>query len=220
MPDDSNEKTFWGHLDDLRKVLFKMVAVLALFTAVLFVYMPEIFDRVIFGPCHGDFVLYRLFAKITDGIPMLPQFSTEGFEVKIINTGLASQFFTHISTSFWLALVCSCPFMLYFLWSFISPALYDREKRGARTAFLLGTVMFYVGVAVCYFVIFPVTLRFLYEYQLSPSISNMLTLDSYMSNFTTMHLVLGLVFELPLLAWTLSVTGILHRAFFRRLYGR
>ena len=139
MPGDSNEKTFWGHLDDLRKVLFKMVAVLALFTAVLFVYMPEIFDRVIFGPCHGDFVLYRLFARITDGIPMLPQFSTEGFEVKIINTRLASQFFTHISTSFWLALVCSCPFMLYFLWSFISPALYDREKRGARTAFLQHT---------------------------------------------------------------------------------
>ncbi len=212
----NSEKTFWGHLDDLRKVLFKMVAVLIVFTAVSFVYMRDIFDRIILGPCHGDFILYRLFAKITGGIPGLPQFDTGTFEVKIINTGLASQFFTHISSSFWFALICACPFLLYFLWSFISPALYDKEKRGARTAFLLGTIMFYLGVAICYFVIFPVTLRFLYEYQLSSSIDNLLSLDSYMSNFTTMHIVIGLVFELPLVAWALSAAGILRRAFFRR----
>lgn len=216
MPADDSEKTFWGHLDDLRKVLFKMAAVLAVFTAVIFIYMPDIFDRVILGPCHGDFVLYRLFARITAGIPLLPQFDTGDFKVNIINTGLASQFFTHISTSFWLAVVCSFPFILYFLWGFVSPALYEKEKRGARTAFLLGTIMFYIGVATCYFVIFPVTLRFLYEYELSPTISNMLSLDSYMGNFTTMHLVMGLIFELPLLAWALSAAGILRRAFFRR----
>lgn len=210
------EKPFWDHLDDLRRVLFKMAAVLVVFLIGFFIYMPKIFDSVILAPCHGDFPLYRLFAKITAVIPWFDQFSTADFNVELLNTGLTSQFFTHISTSFYFAIVFAFPFLLYFLWSFVSPALYPKERRGARTAFALGTVMFYIGVAVGYFVVFPVTLRFLYQYNLSNEINNWLSLDSYMDNFLMMNLVMGIVFELPLLAWTLSAIGLLRRKFFSR----
>ncbi len=210
------EKSFWGHLEDLRKMLVKMAIVIALFMAVFFAYMPSLFDNVILAPCHGDFILYRLFAKITQGLPYLPDFSTEGFDVELINTKLASQFFTHINTSFWFAIIFSFPFLLYFLWSFVSPALYPKEKKGAKMAFSLGTVMFFIGVAVGYFLVFPITLRFLYEYRLSNAIENWLSLDSYIDNFMMLNLIMGVVFELPLLAWALSAAGILRRSFFKK----
>ena len=106
--------------------------------------------------------------------------------------------------------------LLYLLWTFVRPALYEKEVRGARIAFALGTVMFYLGVAVGYFLVFPITMRFLFTYQLSSTIHNQLSLDSYMDNFLMLNLVMGLVFELPLLAWALSAIGILRRKFFSR----
>lgn len=212
----ADEKSFWGHLDDLRSMLFKIIGVLVVFMAVFFVFMPHIFDRVVLAPCHGDFVLYRVFARITAAIPGLTPFDTENFDIHLINVKLTSQFFIHMSTSFWLAVTFAFPFILYFLWAFVKPALYENERHGARTAFALGSVMFFLGIAVGYFVVFPVSLRFLYTYELSPTITNALTLDSYMDTFLTLNFIMGIVFELPLLAWTLSAVGILRRSFFRR----
>ena len=102
------------------------------------------------------------------------------------------------------------------MWRFICPALYASERRGVRMAFLFGTVMFFIGCFVGYAVVFPMTLRFLYTYQLSPDISNQLTLDSYMSNFLMLVFMMGIVFELPLVSALLSRMGILYRSFFSR----
>ena len=109
------DKSFWGHLDDLRKVLFKMAGVLAVFMAGFFYFMPWLFDNVIMAPCHGDFALYRLFADITGSIPGLEAFSTSDFNVEIINYNLTAQFFTHINLSLWLAVVFAFPVLLYLL---------------------------------------------------------------------------------------------------------
>lgn len=214
--DKSAEMSFWGHLDALRSVLWKASAVLVVCVIGFFSVMPDIFDSVILAPCRGDFVLYRLFEKVTQMFPSLPQFTTEGFHVELINIQLASQFFIHMSTSFWLALVFSCPVLLYLLWTFVKPALYANEVRGVKMAFCLGTVMFFLGVAVGYFIVFPVTLRFLAEYQVSALVPNQISLDSYMDTFVAMLFVMGLVFELPLVAWTLGAIGILHREWLRK----
>lgn len=210
------EMTFWGHLDALRKVLFKVAGVIILFTVVAFVFMPTIFDKVILAPCRGDFWLYRIFHNITEAFPTLPQFDISGFDVKLINIQLSSQLFIHMSLSFWLALVFSFPVVLYLLWTFVKPALYDNEIRGVRRAFVFGNIMFLIGVAVGYFLVFPITLRFLANYQLSELIPNQISLDSYMNTFLSMIFILGIVFEMPLLAWTLSAIGVLHKDFFRR----
>ena len=123
---------------------------------------------------------------------------------------------THISTSFWFALVAIFPYIIYEIWKFIAPALYDNEKRSVRTAFLFGTLMFFIGCAVSYSFIFPFTFRFLTEYQISGQITNQISLNSYMSTFLGMVFIMGLVFELPLLAWLLSKIGVLNREFLKK----
>jgi len=209
------EMSFWDHIDALRAVLIRIVVVLVVATIALFAAMPVIFDSVILAPCRGDFVLYRLFERMTSSLSWLPQFSASGFEVELINIKLASQFFIHMSTSFWLALVLMFPFVLYQLWTFIAPALYPSEKRGVKIAFLIGCLMFFLGVAVGYFIVFPVTLRFLADYHVSAMVPNQISLDSYMDTFLMLIFVMGLIFELPLMAWLLGVLGVLHRGFFR-----
>lgn len=213
--DKLQEMSFWDHIDALRAVLVRIVVVLVVMTLGLFFVMPSIFDSVILAPCHGDFVLYRLFERMTSSVPWLPQFSTDGFHVELINIKLASQFFIHMSTSFWLALVLTFPIVLYFLWTFVAPALYPKEKKGVKTAFLVGCVMFFIGVAVGYFVVFPVTLRFLADYHVSQMVPNQISLDSYMDTFLMLIFIMGIIFELPLMAWLLGTLGVLHRDFFR-----
>lgn len=212
---DLQEMSFWDHIDALRSVLIRIVVVLVVATVTLFCLMPSIFDSVILAPCHGDFVLYRLFERMTSSVSWLPQFTTSGFEVELINIKLASQFFIHMSTSFWLALVLTFPFLLYELWTFVAPALYPNEKRGVKTAFLMGCLMFFLGVLVGYYVVFPVTLRFLAGYHVSALVPNQISLDSYMDTFLMLIFVMGVIFELPLVAWLLGVLGVLHRDFFR-----
>lgn len=213
--DKLQEMSFWDHIDALRAVLFRVLIVLVVAAIGLFFLMPYLFDNVILAPCHGDFVLYRLFEHMTASVPWLPQFSTEGFQVELINIKLASQFFIHMSSSFWLALVLTFPVVLYQLWTFIAPALYPHERHGVKTAFLIGCVMFFLGVAVGYFVVFPVTLRFLDDYHVSQLVPNQISLDSYMDTFLMLIFVMGVIFELPLLAWLLGNLRILHRGIFR-----
>ena len=133
------------------------------------------------------------------------------FSVQIININVASQFMTHIHTSFALAAICTFPYIIYELWKFIEPALFDDEIKHIRPAFFGGTVMFFIGCAIGYLLVFPFTFRFLMEYELSPSINNQINLSSYIGNFTMLVLVMGIVFEMPLLAWLLSSLGILKK---------
>lgn len=210
--------TFWAHVDALRSVLLRSGGVIVALTVVFFVAMPHIFDTVILAPTRGDFVLYRIFDRLgaSGGGILMPNLGGSDFHVDLINIQLASQFFIHMSTSFWLAVVFAFPVIIYLLWGFVAPALYSGERSGVKRAFLLGNIMFFIGVAVGYFVVFPVTLRFLADYQVSASVPNQISLDSYMDNFLVLILVMGLIFELPLVAWLLGRMGLLNRRFFRR----
>lgn len=215
-PSSATEMSFWQHVDVLRGTLIRIAVVVVSVSVMLFSFMDKIFDQVVLAPCSADFPLYKLFSLITSRSDLLPDFSGEDFAVDLININLASQFFIHISTSFWLALVLSTPFVLYFLWSFVRPGLYLNEQKSAKTAFLFGNVMFYVGLAVGYFVVFPVTLRFLADYHVSSHVPNLISLDSYMDNFLGIVFIMGLVFELPLLCWLLGRMNILNRTFFQK----
>lgn len=207
--------SFWEHLDDLRAVLIKMAVVVTTAAVVLFIFMPDIFDRVILAPCNGDFVLYRWIDRLAALIPGMPKLGGD-FHVDLINIQLASQLYVHLSTSFWLAVVLTFPVILYFLWTFIAPALYQNERKGVRKAFLFGVVMFFIGVAVGYFLVFPIILRFLADYHVSAMVPNQVSLDSYMDTFLMMVFFMGVVFELPLLCWLLGNVGVLDRSFFSK----
>lgn len=218
MPDKANneqELTFWGHLDVLRTSLFHIVIALVICMAGGFIALQYIFDSFVLGPTHGDFFLYRWLSSVGKVVPFAPDFSADGFHVDIININVASQFMVHMTTAFWLALLLAFPYVLYELWAFIRPALYPKEKKNVGTAFFFGAGMFYLGCAVGYTVVFPFTFRFLTTYQLSAEITNQISLNSYMSNFLVIIFIMGVVFEIPLLAWVLSQLELISRPFLR-----
>jgi len=211
-----SEMTFWDHLDELRKILFRIAVFVVALALIFFAYMRELFDNVVLAPTRSDFFLYNWLNDLAQKLPILPDFCVGDFQVKIININLASQFFIHISTSFWFALVFSFPFVIYQLFLFVKPALYSHEQKNTGLAFFFGNLLFYIGVAVGYVMVFPLTLRFLAGYQLSSYIDNSVSLDSYMGSFLMLCFIMGLVFELPLLSWLLSQIGILRRSFFNQ----
>ncbi len=206
------EMSFWDHLEILRWAIFRVLAVYAVLFVVIFSLMPYIFTGFILGPTSNDFFVYRWLARAANG---LVAFSPD-FHVQIININLASQLMTHLNTSFALASVVAFPYIIYELWRYIRPALFPNEVRNVRTAFAGGTLMFYLGCLVGYTIIFPVTFRFLAEYELSSEIVNQINLQSYISTFTMLILIMGIVFEMPLLAWLLSCLGLIHKGFLRQ----
>lgn len=215
--------SLWQHLDALRGVLTRMAAILAAAVTALFIAMPKLFDKAILWPCRADFPLYRLFDKGNEWFYAFngdsvtgTNASSEAFNVSLININLGSQLMVQMTTAMYLGLILTFPFLVYQLWGFVSPGLYPREKQHARRAFLFANTMFYAGIAAGYFVVFPIALRFLSQYQLSEAITNTLTLDSYIGCFMTTILLMGVVFELPLLTWLLGAAGVLDRGFFKR----
>ena len=213
-PEPLDEMTFWDHLEALRWMLVRVFSALGIFIIGGFAFIPWIFEHVIMAPINNQFFLYRWLAKLSEQVAIMPDDLTRPFHVSIINIRLSSQFFLHMSLSFWLALLITFPYLVYEVWKFICPALYENERKSMRFTFVFGTVMFFIGCVVGYSVVFPLTLRFLYNYQLSASISNQLSLDSYMDNFLMLVFMMGIVFELPLVSMLLGKIGILHRGFF------
>ena len=203
--------SFWDHLEVLRWALFRSACVLMVILVGTFIAMPYIFDRFVLAPTSNEFFLFFFLNAIGGDVVKL----SPDFDVQIININVASQFMTHISTSISMAAVIAFPYFIWEIWKFIEPALFEEEIRHLRPAFMGGTLMFYLGCAIGYMFVFPFTFRFLVEYNLSPNITNQINLQSYIDNFTLLILVMGIVFEMPLLAWLLGLLGILKKSFLR-----
>lgn len=210
------ELTFWDHLDELRRVLFRVLGVWFVLAIGYFIAMPYLFDNVILAPCHNDFIFYDLLRWIGQRLDLQDEFFTQEFHVKLVNINLAAPFFVHMSTAFWMSVVTAAPYIFYEIWRFVSPALYPNERKGVRKALGIGTVMFFIGVLLGYFMVYPLTLRFLSTYQLSAAIENQISLNSYIDNFMMLVLCMGLAFELPLVTWLLSLLGLVHKTFLRK----
>jgi len=213
---EERELSFWDHLDVLRWLIVRVVIAWVVLAVGFFIIMPDFFDKIILAPCYNDFVFYDCLRWIGQTLHLDdPFFSQDGFEVHLQNINLASQFFVHITTSFLMAVVVTAPYLVYEIWRFVRPALYPNELKGVRKAFSLGTMFFFLGVAVGYFMIFPLALRFLSTYQLSAAIENEISLNSYIDNFMMLVLMMGVAFELPLVTWLLSLLGLVTRSFLR-----
>jgi len=211
----AQEMSFWDHLEELRWVLFRVIIALLVFAIGAFFIMPWFFDNVIMAPAKSNFILFSFLCNLSHRFSFLPDFCDNNFRVDMINIELLAPFMRHLSTSGWMALVLICPYILFEVWRFVSPALYENEKKNVRWVFLLGSVMFFIGCLFGYMIIFPMSLRFLYTYNLSDVIHNEVSLDSYLDLFISLILSMGLIFEMPLISWLLSQIGILKKSFFR-----
>lgn len=203
--DDENLLTFGGHLEVFRQMLFRILGVAGGFAVVIFCF-KEVTWQLLLAPSEWDFVTYRW---IEQGMQMVgfTDFHFEKYYVDLIATDLSSQFMTHITTALYLGLLGASPYILYELFRFVSPALYESERRYSVYAVVIVYVLFLLGVLMSYYVLFPVSFRFLGTYSVSERIHSTITLDSYISTFTTLTLVMGLVFQLPVIAFTLAKLG-------------
>ena len=193
----TGEMTFWDHLEDLRKCIFRILGVFASAVVVLFFFKNFLFDQLILAPSKSDFFLYQLLGA--------------DFSMTLVNIEVAAQFLIHIRITLICALIVTFPVIIYQLWRFIAPALYENEKRTVKGAFAFASVLFYVGVAVGYALVFPLMLNFFSGYQVSPDIPNTFSLTSYISLFTSLVLTFGIVFEFPTVVAVLSSMGMLTK---------
>lgn len=211
----AGEMTFWDHLDELRRVLFRSAVSVFVFLVVIFPNKKFVFDKIIFAPVNDDFILYRWFASLS-GFLGIPAMKPAPFSIELINIELSAQFFTHVSVSLTLAFILSIPFILYQFWGFVKPGLYEKEKRSVKKAFGFASILFFAGVLVGYVFVFPLTLRFLGTYQVSDWVANQISLHSYISMFTWLILIMGVVFEMPALAAILSRLGIISKSMLKK----
>lgn len=211
MAANTDKQSFWEHLNVLRATIVKIVAIATVFSITGFCFKEELF-AVVLAPKNDGFITYRLF----NWIAAWAGGETESFAVLLINTGLAQQFIIHMKTALCAGVLCASPYIIYQLFRFVSPALYTNERKYVMRVVGGGYVMFVVGILVSYFLIFPLTFRFLGMYQVSKDVANLITLDSYISTLVLMCLSMGIVFEIPILSWLFAKLGLLSADFMRR----
>jgi sec-independent protein translocase protein TatC len=188
--------TFWDHLDVLRSSLIRMGVAVMVFAVAAFC-LKDLLFSVVLAPRSSDFVTYQLLG-------------TDAFHINLMNTGLTEQFMIHMRTAIYAGILLASPYILYELFRFVSPGLYQNERRYAVWIVGAAYVMFLMGTLVNYFIVFPLTVRFLGTYQVSPDVANMLTLQSYIDTLLGMSLVMGVVFELPVVCGLLGRLGLIN----------
>lgn len=204
---DANSEllTFGGHLEVLRQMLFRILGIAGIYAVVIFCF-KDVTWKVLMAPSEWDFCTYRWLEQAMKGIGV--DFHFDEFHVDMIATDLSSQFMTHITTSVYLGLLGASPYILYELFCFISPALYENERKYSVQVASIIYVLFILGVLMSYFVLFPISFRFLGTYSVSANVVSNITLDSYISTFVSLTLVMGIVFQLPVIAFFLGKMGV------------
>ncbi len=195
--DESKDMSFWEHLEALRQGLFHVIIALLAAFIVLFFFKDFLFDDLILAPTRSDFFFYKWFGMETG--------------LQLVNIELSTQFMVHMRVTFLCAIIVCCPYILFEIWRFIAPALYQREKRATRRAFLFASFLFYLGIAVGYCIILPLMVNFFDGYKVSEAVTNTISLNSYISTVNSTVLLFGIVFEVPTLVAVLSQLGLITR---------
>lgn len=210
---ETNMMTFGDHLEVLRWMLFRIIAVTMAIAVVIFCFKEQTF-RLLMAPSQWNFITYRYIEKFLHWLGS--SFTFNEFHVNLIATDLSSQFMTHITAALYLGLICASPYIIVELLLFILPAMYENEKKYAIPVAIIMYVLFVVGVLMSYFILFPISFRFLGTYSVSDMVESNITLSSYISTFTTLTLVMGLVFQLPVIAYFLGKIGVIHAEMLQR----
>lgn len=206
-PDSSQGlMTTEGHLEVMRKMLFRILFVVLTMGIIIFIFRRQTFS-IILAPKNSGFVFYRAVEWLL-GLAGI-NYHFNAFDVELISTDLSAQFMLHVTSSLYMALLVSSPYVVFELFRFISPALYEQEKKYSVPIVIAIYVLFAFGVLMTYYILFPFSFRFLGTYQVDETVRNTITLSSYMSTLISMSLIMGLVFQLPVLAYILGKMGVI-----------
>lgn len=199
--------TYDRHIEVFRQMLFRILSVGGVISVIVFCF-KDITWQILLAPSEWDFYTYRWIERAIQIVGL--DFHFNEFHVDMIATDLSSQFMTHITTAVYLGLLGASPYILYELFRFISPALYENERKYSVQVAGIIYVLFLLGVLMSYFVLFPISFRFLGTYSVSAKVVSNITLDSYISTFVSLTLVMGVVFQLPVIAFFLGKLGVVN----------
>ncbi len=214
-PDPEKEMSFWDHLDALRGHVFRSAIAIVAMGILAFANREIIFDQIILAPKSSEFITNQLLCRLGD-LLNVPSLCLGDMELNIININISGQFTTHIYISFFAGMVVAAPYVIWEIWRFIKPALYETERKHSSGAVWSMSLLFILGVLFSYYLIVPLTLSFFGSYQVSNSISNQISLASYISTVVSVTFSLGVVFELPVFVYFLTKVGIITPEFLKR----
>lgn len=203
-----NEMSFLDHLEELRWHLIRSTLAIVIIGVAAFMFRSFIFDTVIFGPKKMDFPTYRLFCDIATFLGFDSAFCADKLPFTIQSRLMSGQFSAHIWTSIWAGFIIGFPYVLYEMWKFISPGLYEKERKNSRGFILIASLLFFMGVLFGYYVVAPLSINFLGTYQVSAEVTNEFDLASYISTVRASVIACGILFELPIIIFFLTKVGL------------
>lgn len=211
-----NEMTFLEHLEELRWHLVRSLLAVFLFALLAFVFKYIVFDIIVLGPSKAEFFTNRWLCFFGQEFLNSNKLCINSEPILLQNIQMAGQFMAHIKISLIAGIVVSFPYIFYELWLFIRPALYTKEQNLARGAVLAISFLFFLGVFFGYYVISPLSINFLTNYQVSDLAINNIKLMSYVSLVASICLAAGILFELPVIVYFFSKIGLLTPEFLKK----
>ena len=207
------EMTFLEHLEALRWHLVRVAIAIVVFALLAFFNKEIIFDGIILAPKNTDFWTYRMMCALSERFNLDMCLDQVSFHV--VNLNLSGQFTTHMWIAFMTGFILAFPYFIWEIWRFVKPALSRNELSNSRGIVFFTSLLFLTGVAFGYYIITPLSVNFLGNYQVSSEISNSISMDSYINTVTVLSLSTGFVFELPMVVYFLSKLGVITPQFMR-----
>ncbi len=203
-----DEMSFLDHLEELRWHLIRSILAIMIIAVFAFVFKGFIFDTIIFGPKNMNFPTYHFFCQIATFFGVTSDFCADSLPFTLQNRTMAGQFSAHIWTSIWAGIIVGFPYLLWELWRFISPGLYENERKHSRGFITVASSLFFLGVLFGYYVIAPLSINFLGTYTVSQEVANEIDISSYISTVRASVIACGIMFELPILIYFLTRVGL------------
>ncbi|WP_298304385.1 twin-arginine translocase subunit TatC [Flavobacterium sp.] len=218
---EMKEMSFMEHLEELRWLLVRSTIAVLIGAIATFFISDFIFDNIIFGPTNPNFITYRLFCELSNYVGFQESICVTELPFVIQNTDMEGQVTILIWTCITAGFIFAFPYILWLLWSFISPALYEKERKNAKYFIFVASILFFLGVLFGYYIIVPMSVNFFATFTVSSIIKNEFNVDSYIGMIKTSVIACGLFFELPIIIYFLSKLGLVTPQFLRkyRKYG-
>jgi sec-independent protein translocase protein TatC len=213
-----NEMSFLDHLEELRWLLVRSTIAILIMATITFFVSDYIFDVIIFGPTRPEFITYRFFCDLSHQLGFADSICVTEMPFIIQNTNMEGQVNILVWTCITAGFILGFPFILWELWKFISPALYEKERKHARLFIFTASLLFFLGVLFGYFVIVPMSVNFFATFSISSVIKNEFNIDSYISLIKTSVIACGLFFELPIIIYFLTKLGLVTPVFLRKYW--
>ena len=205
--DESGEMSFLDHLEELRWHLIRSLIAIFVFAIAAFISKGIIFGEIILGPSKSSFWTYKMLCILSELLNS-DALCIRELPFIIQSRQMTGQFSMHITSSFVIGLICAFPYAFWEIWRFVKPGLYEKERNAASGATFYVSLLFFIGVVFGYFVVTPISINFLSNYQIDPSILNEFDIISYVSTVTTLVLACALLFQLPIVVYFATKAGL------------